>query len=174
MEPGTPRQTSVHRSAPDTPAAAGSGIRQSPRHRPEFAYTPSAFVAVAGLWLVSAPFVLDHRGTGGGFDSRWNDIVVGAVLIIVAMIRVIAPIGTGRLSLINVALGWWLVVAPFALGHSGTGARAATWNDIIVGVIVVMVAGVSFFTAEPRRSTGGTAHRRDPDRAGGQARRGAR
>ena len=140
-------------SAP--PVRSGEpGLRQSPPHRPGFAHTPSAFVALAGLWLICAPFVLDHGTTSGGYDGRWNDVVVGGVLMLVAMIRVIAPIGTGRLSLINVAAGLWLVAAPFVLGHSGIAAREAMWNDIITGVIVVMVAAVSFFTASPARSTG--------------------
>jgi hypothetical protein len=85
--------------------------------------------------------------------------LVGVVMIAVASVRVVAPMGTGPVSLINVGLGLWLVVAPFVLGHSATGATQATWNDIIVGLIVVMVAGVSCFTAESRGAPADTARR---------------
>ena len=37
------------------------------------------------------------------------------------------------------ALGAWLVIAPFALGY--TALVAAFWNDIIAGIVVVVLAG---------------------------------
>jgi uncharacterized membrane protein len=55
-------------------------------------------VALAGPWLASAPFVLHYGSTGGGFGGRWNDMVVGVVMIAVAMVRVVAPVGTWPLS----------------------------------------------------------------------------
>lgn len=41
----------------------------------------------------------------------------------------------------NIAAGAWLLVAPFALGYSGTGAAVA--NDIIVGLVVLTLGAVS-------------------------------
>lgn len=38
----------------------------------------------------------------------------------------------------NIVLGLWLIIAPFLLGY--TGIAAAMWNEIIVGVIVVVLA----------------------------------
>jgi hypothetical protein len=56
------------------------------------------------------------------------------------------------LSWTNALLGLWLVVAPFVLGYGVAveaealatagavgGAQAAMWNDIIVGVIVLVL-----------------------------------
>ena len=136
--------------ASDTPTDDGSGVRRSTHRRQSSGVPPSVVVAIAGVWLASAPFVLDYSGTGRGYSGRWNDLVVGVVMIAVATIRVVAPRGTGPLSLINVGLGVWLIASPFVLGHSESGATQATWNDIIVGLIVVMVAGVSWFTAESK------------------------
>ena len=42
-------------------------------------------------------------------------------------------------SIINAALGVWIVVAPFALDF---GTDAATWNNVIVGLLV-LIFGVS-------------------------------
>jgi len=39
---------------------------------------------------------------------------------------------------VNVALGAWLIVAPFALGYT---TRAAYLNDAIAGVLVLILAG---------------------------------
>jgi len=36
-------------------------------------------------------------------------------------------------------LGVWLIIAPFLLGYSAL--AAALWNDIIVGIVVVVLAG---------------------------------
>jgi hypothetical protein len=41
---------------------------------------------------------------------------------------------------INILAGLWLIIAPFLLGYSDL--IEPTWNDILVGVAVVIVAGV--------------------------------
>lgn len=41
---------------------------------------------------------------------------------------------------IALALGIWLIVAPMALGYEDW---AATWNDILVGVVVAILAGLT-------------------------------
>jgi len=47
--------------------------------------------------------------------------------------------GTVRtLSWINALLGLWVLLAPFILGYSGT-SGGATWNDVIVGVVVIIL-----------------------------------
>lgn len=38
----------------------------------------------------------------------------------------------------NIVLGAWLVISPFILGYSGNGA--ALWNDIIFGVVILLLA----------------------------------
>jgi hypothetical protein len=50
----------------------------------------------------------------------------------------------GAISLIA---GLWLIAAPFVLGHSGIGR--AMWNDVLTGIIVVLLAIVSL-AARPR------------------------
>jgi hypothetical protein len=42
-------------------------------------------------------------------------------------------------SWLNVLLGIWLIVSPFALGYSGA-AGIATWNSVILGVGVIVLA----------------------------------
>ena len=98
---------------------------------------PSVFVVAAGAWLMVAPFAVDDEYSG------WSDVVTGAVMVVVGIVRILAPARTAALSLINVALGGWLIAAPFALGYSAV--PAATWNDVIVGMVVIFLAGVSWF-----------------------------
>ncbi len=104
----------------------------------------SALVFLAGVWLVLAPYALDYQNTGTGFDGYWNDIVIGLALVVVAGIRMATPIRTAALSLVSVVLGAWLIIAPFMLDYNaGVDAVSATWNDIVVGIIVVVLAMTS-------------------------------
>jgi hypothetical protein len=43
------------------------------------------------------------------------------------------------LSWANFVLGLWLVIAPFALRYS-TVPAAATWNSVIVGIVVAVLS----------------------------------
>ena len=112
----------------------------------------SALVFLAGVWLVLAPYALNYENTGPGFDGYWNDVVIGAAIAIVAIVRMAAPIRTAALGLVNIALGAWLIIAPFVLGYNlATDAMAATWNDIVVGFIVVLLALTSTALGVRRR-----------------------
>jgi hypothetical protein len=43
-----------------------------------------------------------------------------------------------QITWINLILGIWLIIAPFAIGYSSSGA--ATWNDIVLGILLVAFA----------------------------------
>jgi hypothetical protein len=51
---------------------------------------------------------------------------------------------------INILLGIWLIIAPFVLGYSNI--ERATWNAIIVGVLVLAMAAVRI--SDPARRPG--------------------
>lgn len=106
----------------------------------ELADTPSAFVVLAGLWITVAPLVLDDNQA----RSTWNKLIAGLLLTTSATARVLRPVGTATLSMVNVCLGGWLIAAPAILGYQG--AVALAWTDITVGGIVTMLAGVSWLT----------------------------
>ena len=139
-----PRTGAPTPGADDGPLPADAESTTNARER---TVNPSVFVLVAGLWLVGMSIFAGYRDTAG-FDGRWNDRVMGALLIVVALIRIVARTTTGRLSLISVAVGVWLIAAPFVLGYGhGPHAMSSTWNDVIVGAIVVLLAGVSWAAA---------------------------
>jgi hypothetical protein len=82
-----------------------------------------------GLWLLIAPFLLGYADVA---TTLWNDIIVGAIVLVLAGVRVWKSADNRWLSWTNVLLGLWLIVAPFILGY--TEITAALWNDIIVGI----------------------------------------
>ena len=80
----------------------------------------------AGLWLMAAPAVHGYSGT-----ARLNDTIVGAVAVTIAIIassEVMRP-----LRFVTVALGCWLLIAPWFLGF----AWIAAASRLLVAVFMV-------------------------------------
>ena len=92
----------------------------------------SGLNVLAGIWLIIAPWVLGYSAK----DPRWNDVVFGIIVGILALIRVMGAYRAEVLSLVNALIGAWLVVAAFTIDYS----IRASWNDVILGVIVFLLA----------------------------------
>ncbi|MBU6389453.1 SPW repeat protein [Patescibacteria group bacterium] len=101
--------------------------------------TASGLDVVAGLWLIAAPFIFNYSVNGG---STTNDIIVGIVVLVLAATQAAGE--NYRMSWpswVNVLLGIWLIIAPFALSYPS--GSAAMWNDIVLGIVVGILALVS-------------------------------
>jgi hypothetical protein len=98
---------------------------------------------VAGIWLIIAPFVL---GYGDG-DPTWNDIIFGAVTIVLSAIRITMPRITSWAGWLMALVGAWVFASAFWLDDTAT----ASWNDIILGIIV-FILGVASAATMRRRS----------------------
>lgn len=113
------------------PPAAPLAGQEVPSSERDDATTASALNVLAGIWLVIAPWVLGYSTAA----SRWNDVACGGAVILLAAVRVSAPARRAWLSLVNVAIGIWLIITSFALSSYGT-----EWaNDIILGAIVALL-----------------------------------
>jgi hypothetical protein len=92
---------------------------------------------VLGIWLIVAPFVL---AAGGGVWTA-NDMVVGILLIAFAGWALSGrPLSSAQW--LQVLCGAWLIAAPFVLAYGA--ARVAVWNDVICGIIAVIVGAVAW------------------------------
>jgi hypothetical protein len=93
-------------------------------------------IAIGGVWEFLAPFILGYSSSK---TAMWDAIVLGVVLLVLGAWAGLASEGgtIKGLSWVNAVLGLWLVIAPFILAYSGVGA--AMWNDIIVGIIVLVL-----------------------------------
>lgn len=91
---------------------------------------------LAGLWMIAAPFLLGYAGVA---TAMWNSVLIGAAIALLAGSR---EVGEGYRyampSWINLLLGAWLVISPFALGFGAV--PVAFWNHVIVGLAVVAFA----------------------------------
>ena len=109
----------------------------------------------AGIWLIISPFVF---GYGDMQYLLWNDIVLGILVAVLAVIRISSPFSTPAVGWLNFLLGIWVVISPFALGFYGDNR----WNDVVLGVIVALLAAWSALTAQasPRHiePPSGTTH----------------
>ncbi|PGF15529.1 hypothetical protein CP556_04950 [Natrinema sp. CBA1119] len=111
----------------------------------------AAGTSVLGCWLLAAPFVF-----GAPAADRWNDIIVGTAIVLVAgynYTRAARRRATSQTGAALVAvLGCWLVVAPFVFGLEGP----ALWNDVVTGTVVASFAGYNAYvagSAAPLRAT---------------------
>lgn len=109
----------------------------------------SGINAVAGAWLIVAPFILGYTSIGA---ALWNDMIVGVAILAMALGRVGSPLRNEGLSWMNFALGIWLVFAPWVLSYGqeaglAADARTAGWNDLIVGIVVLVLAASSAITS---------------------------
>jgi hypothetical protein len=102
--------------------------------------TASGLNALAGIWLIIAPFVLGYRNG----DPYWNDIVFGAIVLVLGAIRAFGAHRQSWISWVNALIGVWIFISAFWLDSSGR----AIWNDIILGVIVFVLAMLSAGASE--------------------------
>ena len=88
-------------------------------------------VSVAlGLWLMASPTVFGSVGR-----AAHSDHVIGALVVTVAMVA-LADVGRAA-RFVNVVFGAWFIVAPWLLSGETT---AAAWNDVAVGVALVLLS----------------------------------
>lgn len=71
---------------------------------------------------------------------------------LLALVRIVTSAATAELSLANAVLGGWLIVSPF-LWRYNANALAATWNDILVGMLVIAFASLSWTLSRGRAGT---------------------
>lgn len=97
---------------------------------------------ILGIWLFVAPF-FGMPGFSGA--AAWNSYIFGF------LIALFSALALGRPQKweegINLALGIWLIIAPFALSFFQM--RGTAWNQIVVGIII----GVDAVWAMAQRPT---------------------
>jgi len=89
----------------------------------------SLIALLAGLWLFVSPFTYGAFGN----SNAWNSWIVGALIFLLALIRMNRPAATG-LSRFNSILGIWIAVSPWVFGYTGNSGRVV--NSVFVGLIV--------------------------------------
>ena len=109
----------------------------------------SWLIALLGLWEFGDILALFVPSFGEIHAAVWNHILVGLVLMVAgAWSGLTRKTATARaLRWIAVAAGLWLIASSLVL--RAPVIDAGLWNDVIVGVIVVIL-GVWAALATPR------------------------
>lgn len=95
---------------------------------------------LAGVWLIAAPFVLNFEQNNA---AQWNHVIVGIVVAALAGVRASDPDHREGISWMNVALGVWMIAAPFVLDYAAV--EAAQTNSIVVGAVILALAAFSWY-----------------------------
>jgi hypothetical protein len=103
------------------------------------AQVASGLNLLAGLWLIVAPWVLDFRNAR---NADWNEVTIGMAIAVLALIRFIGP-DLPRIGVLTAVLGAWMIISPFLINLHQHAATAIYWNDVVVGVIVLLLGAYS-------------------------------
>jgi hypothetical protein len=102
---------------------------------PGAAAAPSGLDVLAGIWLLISPFVLAfHAGTA----AVANNVVLGIVIGVLALIRFFGPSRNVGLSWVNFVLGIWVLISPWVLGFSSY--TTALTNNVCMGIVVIILS----------------------------------
>ncbi len=103
----------------------------------------SGWNVALGVWVLISPFVMGYRQNT---NFLWNNVIIGIAIALIALLRNMATGPRAVYSWLNVVLGIWLIISPFALRF--TGNALALWNNIIVGIIVTAIAASNVPSSE--------------------------
>lgn len=115
----------------------------------------SALLALLGLWMIGQAIALDLAAS-----QLWNDIAVGVLLFAIGVYnysrRSDERLASMAAAVIAALVGLWLIAAPFVLGTGGglteTANDVGFWNDVLLGLITLILGGSSAYIARDNRS----------------------
>lgn len=93
--------------------------------------------AVAGVWLIIAPFALGYSMRSA--VATTEAVIVGLLIGGLAVRAALAAAPAAYLDYALMALGGWSVAAPFLLGYAGA-LELARNSDVVAGLLVVALA----------------------------------
>jgi len=109
----------------------------------------SGLSVVAGLWLIASPWVL---GFAHQRAPMADVVAVGAIVGVLALIRLLGAERADWLSWLNALAAVWLFVSPWILAFATD--RAPFWDALVVGVIVFALSVYAGAPARPRAPIG--------------------
>lgn len=85
---------------------------------------------VFGIWLFFSPFILQYSSYTG--IAAWNAYVLGIAVTAFAIAALAVP--RAWEEWVNLVLGIWMILSPFALGFYSE--SAAMWNNVLIGLLI--------------------------------------
>lgn len=107
-------------------------------------------LSLLGLWMFASPWLFAFTGQS---MPAWNSYIAGAIVLILSLAALVNF--TVWEEWINVAVGLWLVISPWLLGYANM--TSMTWNQVIVGLLVVILAAWDVWTMRHHHPTSAPA-----------------
>jgi hypothetical protein len=96
---------------------------------------------LAGVWLIAAPPVLHFSASLHAFRPYWWSMGLAVVIMLLGMVRAMAPLDVPLAQPITIALALWLVIVSL---RAGDGGIWAVWlNQLVVSALIALSAGLA-------------------------------
>ena len=96
---------------------------------------------LAGVWLIAAPPVLHFDAAADAFEPYWLSMGLAVLVMLLGMVRAMAPLDVPLLRPITIALAVALVVV--ALLRNADWSSAVWLNQLVVGGVVALTAALA-------------------------------
>lgn len=103
---------------------------------------------LAGVWLIAAPPVLHFGASLHAFRPYWVSMGLAVVIMLLGMVRAMAPLDVPFIRHVTIGLALWLIAV--ALLRADGGAAAVWLNQLVVGSLVALSAGVALLISMRR------------------------
>jgi SPW repeat len=95
----------------------------------------SSINVLLGAFLIMVPRLLHY--TAWDVAATYNSMVVGAAILICALIRIVHPGSSSAFGIANIALGAWLVISSSMFEDA---SPASGWLSLGAGTAVIILA----------------------------------
>ena len=96
---------------------------------------------LAGVWLIAAPPVLHFSASTHAFRPYWWSMGLAVVLMLLGMVRAMAPLDVPLAQPITIALALWLLIVAL---RAGDGGIWVVWlNQLVVSALIALSAGLA-------------------------------
>ena len=103
---------------------------------------------LAGVWLIAAPPVLHFSASLHAFRPYWWSMGLAVVVMLLGMVRAMAPLDVPLVQPITIALALWLIIVALRAGDGGVWA---VWlNQLVVSALIALSAGLALLITTRR------------------------
>jgi len=129
------------------------------------ARTASAINIMLGIWLLVSPWMFKYSAMGPA--ATLNSVIVGALIAVLAAVRLHSWRDTTPFSGVNLVLALWTIASPWVYGYAANanvvfadGYVNGVRDNVILGVVIAALAIWSGGTtiAQAKHPSGVPAH----------------
>lgn len=110
---------------------------------------------LAAVWSIIAPLVFDRTVLSANLAGFWVVVSIGAAVLVLSMVRAMAPLDAPWLSVVTAVLGIWSIGETLRSHDLSDGVPIAISGVIVGSAIIAASATSAAATYRARRITAG-------------------